>query len=40
MTIKNEQPISAAQKFDTVLRQILSVSHDKLKKREKATLSR
>jgi len=31
-----EQPQSEFKKFDAVMRKILSVSHDELKKREKA----
>jgi len=31
-----EQPPSEAQKFDTVMRKILTVSKEELKKREKA----
>ena len=34
--MKTETPASEAQKFDAVMRKILSVSHDELKKREKA----
>ena len=31
----NQENVSEAQKFDTVMRKILSVSKDELKKREK-----
>jgi len=33
---EKEQPQSESKKFDAVMRKILSVSHDELKKREKA----
>jgi hypothetical protein len=32
----SEEPISEGQKFDAVMRKILAVSKDELKKREKA----
>ena len=34
--MKTETPASEAQKFDVVMRKILSVSKDELKRREKA----